>query len=122
MSTEPIIIDLPIPPDCLHPNARPHWRRKAAATKTTRAQAALAAAPHRPSQPMTAARYRLEFRLPRKRDYDGLGSWVKSQIDGLVDAGLLTDDADFRPDGIERLSGRRATGGRYGVRFFIWSE
>lgn len=118
----PIIIDLPLPPDCLHPNARPNRWGKAKAVKETREQARLVAEQHKPATPLKMACYRLVFRLPRKRDYDGLGAWVKAQIDGIVDAGVLVSDADFRPMGIERFSGAKQTGGKHGVRFVIWDE
>lgn len=120
--SSPIIIDLPLPPDCLHPNARPNRWAKAKATKATRELACLTARTLRPKQPMERACYRLVFRLPRIRDYDGLGAWVKAQIDGLVDGGILVNDAHFRPMGIERFSGKKETGGKYGVRFVIWPE
>ncbi len=118
----PITIDLPLPPDCLHPNARPNRWGKAKAVKQTREHACLIARQFRPKKPLVKACYRLIFRLPRKRDYDGLGAWVKAQIDGLVDAGILVDDSDFRPMGIERFSGQKETGGKFGVRFVIWPE
>lgn len=118
----PIIIDLPLPPKILHPNSRPHFRAKAKATKQTRAEAKMVASLVRPDKPMAAACYRLIFRLPRKMDYDGLGAWVKSQIDGIVDAGVLTSDLDFRPIGVQRITGQKDTDGRYGVRFEIWPE
>ena len=120
--TEPIVIDLPLPPKVLHPNERPHWRAKAAATKRARWDARLAASTVRPAEPLVMACYKLEFRLPRKRDYDGLSSWCKAYFDGLVDGGILADDADFRPDGITRTSGRKATGGKYGVRILVYAD
>lgn len=118
----PITIDLPLPPECLHPNARPNRWAKAKAVKESRALAAITCRNVYAGQPMRYACYRLIFRLPRKRDYDGLGAWVKAYIDGLADAGLLVNDIDFRPMGIERYSGKIATGGKHGVRFVIWPE
>lgn len=120
--TEPIVIDLPLPPDCLHPNARCHWRAKAKATKATRELACMVARTVRPNKPLKSARYKLTFWLARKRDYDGLVSWTKAMADGICDAGVLVNDADFRPDGIKRLSGKKQTGGKVGVRFEIWEE
>ena len=118
----PIIIDLPLPPDCLHPNARPNRWGKAKAVASARGTAKLVAMASRPKSPLKFACYRLVFRLPRKRDYDGLGAWVKAYIDGIVDAGVLIDDSEFRPIGIERFSGAKQTEGKYGVRFVIWPE
>jgi hypothetical protein len=117
-----IVLDLPLPSELEHPNARPHRGAKAAAIAKTRWTAKVVASQHRPKEPFVAAAYRLTFWLPRKRDYDGLGSWVKAQIDGLVDAGILANDNDFRPAGIIRYSGAKETGGKYGVRFEIWQE
>lgn len=119
---EPIVIDLPLPPKVLHPNARPHWHVKAAATREARRQASFLASIYRPDEPLVMACYKLEFRLPRKMDYDGLSSWCKAYFDGLVDGGILADDADFRPDGITRTSGKKATGGQYGVRILVYAD
>lgn len=117
-----IIIDLPLPSDLEHPNARPHFRAKAKAIANTRHIAYLIADSLKPKQPFRHACYRLTFWLQRKRDYDGLGAWVKAQIDGIVDAGVLVNDSEFRPVGIMRYSGRKATNGKTGVRFEIWEE
>ena len=122
INTEPIVIDLPLPPKELHPNARPHWRAKARATKLARGEARLVASTVRPAVPLVSATYKLEFRLPRKQDPDNLDAWCKAYRDGLVDAGILIDDADFRQDGITRTSGKKATGGVYGVRIIIQEE
>lgn len=120
--TEPIVIDLPLPPKVLHPNARPHWRAKAAATKRARWDARLVASTVRPDEPMVRATYELEFKLPVHRDYDGLLSWCKAYFDGLVDGGVLKDDNHFRPLGITQTSGKKATGGQYGVRILVYAD
>lgn len=117
-----IVIDLPLPSETEHPNSRPHYRQKAAAVAATRGVAKLIASQVKPREPFKAAAYRLTFWLPRKRDYDGLGAWVKAQIDGIVDAGVLINDSDFRPIGIVRHSGQKETAGKRGVRFEIWDE
>lgn len=117
-----LVIDLPLPSDIEHPNARPHFRAKAKAVATTRGVAKLIASQVKPREPFKAACYRLTFWLARKRDYDGLLSWCKASIDGLVDAGILVDDSDFRPLGIVRYSGKKETAGKLGVRFEIWDE
>lgn len=121
-SLNPIVIELPLPSDLEHPNARPNRWAKAAAIKMTRFHTKSLASRYKPEKPLVKACYSLLFKLPRKRDYDGLGAWVKAQIDGLVDAGILANDDDFRPCGIERLSGKKETGGKYGVRFTIWED
>ena len=120
--TEPIVIDLPLPPKVLHPNARPHWRAKAAATKRARWAAKLVAASVRPAVPLVRAGYELDFRLPRKRDDDNLISWCKAYFDGLVDGGVLADDNHFRLRRVEQTSGRKATGGQYGVRILVYAD
>jgi crossover junction endodeoxyribonuclease RusA len=121
-STEAIIIDLPLPPDCLHPNARVHWAQRAKATKQCRELACLMARQVRPKKPFKAANYRLTFWLARKRDYDGLQSFCKAYVDGLQDGGIIENDSEFRPAGIVRYSGKKQTGGKIGVRFEIFPE
>lgn len=121
-SKEAIVIDLPLPPDCLHPNARPHWAAKAKATKACRELACVVGRTKRPKTPFAAAAFRVTFWLKRKRDYDGLLSFCKAYCDGLQDAGIVANDSDFRPDGIVRFSGLKQTGGKVGVRFEIWEE
>jgi hypothetical protein len=119
---QPIVIELPLPPDCLHPNARPHRWAKMKATKATRELACLVARTARPDAPFAKACYRITFRLSRRRDYDGLLSWAKATIDGIADAGVIVNDAHFRPLEIVRLSGQKETGGKTGITFEIWEE
>lgn len=117
---ELISIQLPLPNPVLHPNARPHYQDKAKAVKECRALAALVGRGVRPAEPIKAATYQLTFYIRRKMDYDGLGAWVKAYIDGFIvknnGAGILADDDDFRPIGIERHCGCKETG----VVFEIW--
>lgn len=117
-----IIISLPLPPDCLHPNARVHWATRAKATKQCRELAYLTALPLRPKKPFKQARYKLTFWLARKRDYDGLISFCKAYLDGFQDAGIVANDSEFRPDGITRYSGKKQTNGQLGVQFAIFEE
>lgn len=92
---------LPWPNRDLHPNSRPHWRRKAKAVKSARAEAhALAlAAGWRPGSVPEEGRLHLwlDFVPPdrRKRDDDGLTSAFKAARDGIADA-LGIDDSRFR--------------------------
>lgn len=118
----PIVVDLPLPPECLHPNARACWRAKAAATKATRLLAGMVARTVRPKKPFVKACYQVTFNLPRQRDYDNLLSWCKASIDGLCDGGIMVNDSHFRPLEIKRFSGLKETGGKYGVRFEIWND
>lgn len=89
----PIIIDLPLPPDCLHPNARPHWRAKAKATEAARSQAYYLARPLRPAVPFKKPEVSLDFYLKRTRDIDGLVAFCKAYFDGLEDAEIYEDDS-----------------------------
>jgi len=47
----PVTLHLPLPPRCLHPNARTHWAPKAKAVKESRAAAAMLAKSQRPKTP-----------------------------------------------------------------------
>lgn len=89
-------IDLAIPPRILHPNARPHWAALARAKAKYRHQAEMVCRSVMGPEPRRweAATVACAWRFPvrRKRDQDGLTSWLKAGIDGLVSAGLLLDD------------------------------
>jgi crossover junction endodeoxyribonuclease RusA len=88
---------LRMPPRELSPNARAHWRVKAAATKSYRLAGYLAGcrvlASERPGWVEAVAQ--VTFWLPdrRRRDRDNLAASLKAAFDGLVDAGILADDA-----------------------------
>lgn len=103
MSTEgPIVIDLPLPPDCLSPNARVHWAQKAKATKATREMACLMARTKRPRKPFEKATVCLDFYLKRTRDVDGLVSLCKAVFDGLQDGGLYRNDSGIELGWVRR--------------------
>ena len=97
----PIEIKLPLPDRRLSPNARTHWRSKAAATKALRQAARDAAAIAMRSTdeplPMGAAKVTVTYRVAdrRRRDRDNLLAMLKAAFDGIADAGLVEDDADF---------------------------
>lgn len=108
MTRHPDAYVLPIPAPCewIRSNDRRHFHAAAALTRTWRARAAWLAKqariPHI-DQPVkiTAVIHRAD-----RRKADAPNSWpsVKAAIDGLVDAGVLTDDSDeyvaetsFRP-------------------------
>jgi crossover junction endodeoxyribonuclease RusA len=88
---------LPLPPKALSPNARVHWRPKAAAVaayrRTAKVAGAFVPASQRPAWSEAVAQ--LTFYLPdrRRRDRDNLAASMKAAFDGLVDAGILADDA-----------------------------
>lgn len=94
-----IRLSVPLPPKQLHPNHAP-FTRKGCIAKSRHAKAykgrvmieALAVAP---AEPMRSARIRLTYHFPRavpRVDRDNLVSWFKHGQDGLVLAGILTDD------------------------------
>lgn len=90
-----LTITLPLPPRACHPNARPHWRAKAAAIKVARWEAGLAArvalgtvAPPR----WTEATVQATFYVARRGDQDGRISSLKPYLDSLADAGVIAND------------------------------
>jgi len=93
-----LLIVLPLPPRILHPNARPHHMAKAKATKAYRGMAALTARQSKNDPPRwKSAQVHIVyfFKDSRRRDRDNLLAWLKSAFDGLADAGVVENDADF---------------------------
>ena len=93
-----ISVTLPLPPAILGPNARPFRCTKAEAIRGYRRTAcmyALVALGRNPKPRWTFSRVEYEFHLPdrRRRDIDNLVAASKPALDGLVDAGILADDA-----------------------------
>lgn len=89
------MLELPWPPRELSPNARIHFRAKAAAVKAYREQAywlAKAAGffDRGGDEPITL---RLNFHAPdrRRRDLDNMFAATKSAIDGIADAMEIND-------------------------------
>lgn len=98
-----LVVEVPIPARELWPNARPHWTAKAKAKKLLRTrtmvEAILAmhrekmqARPHWKRASVTATFF---FRDSRRRDRDNCLAALKSAFDGLEDAGIVANDADF---------------------------
>lgn len=88
------MITLPWPPKDLSPNARVHFRAKAAATKAYREMAywlAKASPLAMPAEGGIALRF--DFHPPdaRKRDLDNMLASVKGAIDGIADAHEVND-------------------------------
>ena len=109
---------LPWPARDLHPNARPHWARKARAVKAARYSAAmLVMQAGWQAIPLPSGRLHLwmDFYPPdrRRRDDDGLLSAMKSARDGIADA-LGIDDTRFVSHPFVRDEVRR--GGEVRVR------
>ena len=100
-----VTIDIPAPCDFLNSNQRIHRMAQAKLTKTWRAAAANAAADIAPLNPpvhITAHIWK-----PRGGRYDPNNLWptIKAAVDGLVDAGLLTDDDHTRVIGPDMRHG-----------------
>jgi hypothetical protein len=76
-------IELPLPPKALHPNARPHWRTKAKASKRAREDAAMAARAAGLDRLPARATVQATFYLRRRQDSDNLNSWLKASLDGV---------------------------------------
>jgi crossover junction endodeoxyribonuclease RusA len=94
-----VLVVLPMPPKGLSPNDRVHWRTKAAATKKYREWAYLAGVNARNNvpgdYPWSVAEVQVTYYRRDRRgrmDGDNAGGRLKAAMDGLVDAGLLTDD------------------------------
>lgn len=78
---------------------------------------------------LTHARVEVEFAYPdrRRRDRSNLAPTVKALMDGLIDAGLLPDDADRFLDGphtviADRLAVKRLGVPMYEVRVLVYAD
>lgn len=78
---------------------------------------------------LTHARVEMEFAYPdrRRRDRSNLAPTVKAIMDGLIDAGLLPDDADRFLDGphtviATRLADHCVAVPRYEVRIRVYAD
>ena len=92
-----VITDLPLPSRSLSPNARVHWAVKARTVKWYRQAAHIAATMalgrRKPRWRRATVQVTFRFRTRHRRDPDNLLASLKPAFDGLVDAGLLLDDA-----------------------------
>ena len=92
-----ITIELPLPAKSLSPNARVHWAVKARDVKAYRQRAAWVTkallAGSEPQWETATLRATFYHAQDRTRDDDNLIASLKSARDGLVDGGLLKDDA-----------------------------
>ena len=98
-----ITITIPHPPHAVKPNARAHWRAKAAAVKKYRRQAwaASVAALQRHTPPQwVKARMRIKayFKTMAWPDPANLMSSMKSAEDGIEDAGIIANDRGLWPE------------------------
>lgn len=104
-----IRISLPHPPAALKPNSRPHWRAKAKATKDYRYGAHVAALDQCDGgQGWKGASVKViaTYRDARRRDKDNILASLKAAFDGLADAGIVADDADFTYEPVEVRKGK----------------
>lgn len=92
------MIELPWPPKELSPNARVHFRTKAAAAKAYREQSywITKAADPAPFSATGGIGLRFDFHPPdrRRRDLDNMLASIKAGVDGIADA-LGVDDQRF---------------------------
>lgn len=103
-----LVVVLPLPAKELGPNSRAGWRATAKATAKARLDAKLAAidAMNRAgvNGPWVSATVRPVFYhgTKRQRDKDNLSASLKAARDGVVAAGLLTNDEHLTPLPAER--------------------
>lgn len=81
-------------PWLLTANQRLHWRQKAERTATLRALTRSAAGLAKPFPGRVRCIVTVSSPDKRRRDVHNLMPTVKACVDGLVDAGWLTDDSD----------------------------
>lgn len=95
LTTDEIVLVLPLPDRRLSPNARVCWQAKARAVKTYRSAAFFVAQqfPARWEQAECEATF--YFKDKRRRDRDNLLASLKSAFDGIASAGVVNDDADI---------------------------
>ena len=100
-----VTITLPLPHRCLSPNHTVASMRgrmqKSAQTKqhrhaaNLRAQIAIRESKEREFWKAASVSPVFYFKDARKRDKDNCLAWIKSYMDGIADAGLVANDADF---------------------------
>jgi crossover junction endodeoxyribonuclease RusA len=88
-------VELPAGMPLLNANRRQHWAAKAKLTRALR-EAALVCARRDHVPALDRAHIVVEYRPPdcRRRDVHNLAPSAKACVDGVVDAGVLRDDAD----------------------------
>lgn len=103
-----ITLELPLPHQILHPNGRTrNYGYRATLIRKARAEAALVAKLSKvESCPWEAATVHATFHMPRRRDADGLMSWIKAYLDGIADSGVVVNDSVFRTGTVEQVTGK----------------
>lgn len=112
-------------------NDKPHWGVRARLTKQLRQWGYLLGREGEgvARLGLTHARVEMEFAYPdrRRRDRSNLAPTVKALMDGLIDAGLLPDDADRFLDGPHtviagHLAGKHLNIPMYKVRVLVYAD
>lgn len=98
-----ITITIPLPPRELSPNARCHWRKKAAKTKQYRLfawSAALAVTRNQTPPRWLKAKMNVAAYFPTRRfpDPGNLMASLKAAEDGICDAGIVANDRGLWPE------------------------
>ena len=97
-----ISITIPIPPRILSPNARPHWAKKAKATKAFRLRSWAASSAATKGTPERWLKAKLEvvayFPTRRFPDPTNLMASLKAAEDGICDAGVVANDRGLWPE------------------------
>lgn len=107
-------IELPLPPEVLHPNGRTrNYGYRAALVSKARGEAAFMARQAMKGDPFKRAEIQATFYMPRRRDEDGLNSWLKNYADGLQSVVIHNDSGLSWQRPIQHTG--KASGGRRGV-------
>ncbi len=100
-----ITITVPVPPNALSPNARPHWAVKMKAKQKYRRDACLASIhaintagiDWAPMWKMAYAQITVYKRTAHTGDRDNIIASLKAAFDGIADAGVIANDSGLIP-------------------------
>lgn len=132
--TEPIWTSRTLPiarGHMLTANDKLHWARRASLTKQLRRWGYFLGCEGRGVERLHLARARVVFEVAypdrRRRDRHNLAPTIKAMLDGLIDAGLLPDDADRYLDGpytviADRFAMKRLGVPMYEVRVLVYAD
>lgn len=104
----PVVLELPLPSNALHPNSRVDWRIKAQAKTKARQEAGLLARINRPRMPYKQAEVLAVFHVKGRHDTDNLVAWAKTIFDALQDGGVIENDRDLTVLTPEQVVDRKA--------------
>lgn len=111
MTAREWVLDFPRPDEWVSANARDHWAVKAAKTKAWREAAAThAQAANIPLLHRVHFTCEPRWTTRKRRDALNIAPTIKAVIDGIVDAGVIVDDADEYVTGVEVRNGPAAKG------------